>query len=106
MIFLESIGSRASLSAGSTLKFRVNKTSKNSKCRNFSELRHFYFMSSYVFRVHKEEVYHLKNSPMVTIRLHFFSPFESCSQETVETLFRVLIYCCYSNNYVELCGRL
>lgn len=27
---------------------------------------------------------------MVTIRLHFFSPFESCSQETVEILFRAV----------------
>ena len=57
-------------------------------------------LSEYVKRSYERPKY----SPMATIWLHFFEPIENCSQESVESSFRVLIYCCFSNNYVELCS--
>lgn len=41
---------------------------------------------------------------MATIWLHFFEPIENCSQEYVESSFRVRIHSCYSKHYVELCS--
>ena len=40
---------------------------------------------------------------MATIRLHFLEANKNCSQEFVESSFGVLVFCCYSNYYVELC---
>ena len=34
----------------------------------------------------------------------FFEANKNCSQEFVESSFRVLVFYCYSNNYVELCS--
>ena len=45
-----------------------------------------------------------KYSPVATIWLHFFEANKNCSQEFVESSFRVLVFYCYSNNYVELCS--
>lgn len=42
---------------------------------------------------------------MATIWLHFFEANKNCSQEFVESSFSVLVFCCYTNNYVELCSR-
>ncbi len=47
-----------------------------------------------------------KDSPMATIWLHFFLQNKNCSQEIVESSFRVRVDYCYSKYYVELCSRL
>ena len=44
-----------------------------------------------------------KDSPMVTIWLHFFLQNENCSQEIVESSFRVRVDYCYSKP--EFCLR-
>lgn len=46
-----------------------------------------------------------KDSPMATIWLHFFLQNKNCSQEIVESSFRVRVDYCYSKYYVELCSR-
>jgi len=43
-----------------------------------------------------------KDSPMATIWLHFFLQNKNCSQEIVESSFRVRVDYCYSKYYVEL----
>lgn len=55
-------------------------------------------LSEYVKRSYERPKY----SSVATIWLHFFEPPKNCSQEFVESSFRVLVFCCYSNNYVEL----
>ena len=61
---------------------------------------YLHVFSEYVRRVPKRPKY----SPTVTIWLQKDEPNKNCNQEYVQRLFRVLIYCCYSNDYVELCS--
>lgn len=67
-------------------------------------MRYFCFIQFLLFRGRLEVVYTPKNSPAATIWLHFFEANKNCSQEFVESSFRVLVLYCYSNNYVELCS--
>ena len=61
---------------------------------------YLHVFSEYVRRVPKRPKY----SPTVTIWLQKDEPNKNCNQEYIQRLFRVLIYCCYSNDYVELCS--
>ena len=61
---------------------------------------YLHVFSEYVRRVPKRPKY----SPTVTIWLQKDEPNKNCNQEYVQRLFRVLICCCYSNDYVELCS--
>lgn len=63
-------------------------------------LLYLHIFSEYVQR----SQIHPKYSQMATIWLHFFEPIENCSQEYVESSFRVRIHYCYSKYYVELCS--
>ena len=61
---------------------------------------YLHVFSEYVRRMPKRPKY----SPTVTIWLQKDEPNKNCNQEYVQRLFRVLICCCYSNDYVELCS--
>ena len=61
---------------------------------------YLHVFSEYVRRVPKRPKY----SPTVTIWLQKDEQNKNCNQEYVQRLFRVLICCCYSNDYVELCS--
>ena len=61
---------------------------------------YLHIFSEYVRRGPKRPKY----SSTVTIWLQKDEPNKNCNQEYVQRLFRVLICCCYSNDYVELCS--
>ena len=98
-------GSNPPLSAWSTLKLNSEEIKEKRKYRNFNELRYF-FLYIIVLPEYVESTQILpKDSPMATIWLHFFLQNKNCSQEIVESSFRVRVDYCYSKYYVELCSR-
>ena len=98
-------GSNPSLSAWSTLKLNSEEIKKNvsivTSIGYDTFLLYIIVLPEYV-----ESTQILpKDSPMATIWLHFFLQNKNCSQEIVESSFRVRVDYCYSKYYVELCSK-